>query len=482
MTTQAMATTYPVTQCTEASLRTAFNKAVNDGDLVVMETPLSCSTITLTEGALATSHNIYLFGPAYAPGAPAGVALTISGGGTDRVIKHTGTGTLAIYGLTIAAGYNGSTTPAGGCIYSAANVFLQNSTVSNCIVATSSASVTAKGGGVYTKGNLSLNGSTLYENVAEEGIAGARGGMGGGACVYGNLTISNSTISKNIVRDGVEGGNGGGARIVGNLTSVYSTVSGNQAIGSSVGGGLYLIGASNIKRSTISGNSAGEAGGGLITRPYSTTTIVESTISGNVTNTRGGGINASGPLTVRNSTIAFNESGVGNLEGSGGGIYFSSNTELLTLESSIVADNTGDDGIADDLAGNMLGVESTGYNNLIDASSIGIPGGASSIGPNVCPLLGPLADNGGPTLTHELVYNGTSGNNSPALGTGVDVGDAEWDQRGSININNFQRKRPAGTGVTDIGAFEVQSSTPGSTVPLQSNRIFVSGFESVCDH
>jgi hypothetical protein len=69
----------------------------------------------------------------------------------------------------------------------------------------------------------------------------------------------------------------------------------------------------------------------------------------------------------------------------------------------------------------------------------------------VCPLLGPLRDNGGPTRTHALYSR------SPAIDAGG--GTPNYDQRGS----GYARK--AGAGI-DIGAYEVQADV-----------VFTGGFE-----
>jgi hypothetical protein len=63
---------------------------------------------------------------------------------------------------------------------------------------------------------------------------------------------------------------------------------------------------------------------------------------------------------------------------------------------------------------------------------------------NTDPLLGPLADNGGPTLTHALLPG------SPALDAGVAVAGVTTDQRGI--------PRPQGS-APDIGAFESRGFT-----------------------
>ena len=80
---------------------------------------------------------------------------------------------------------------------------------------------------------------------------------------------------------------------------------------------------------------------------------------------------------------------------------------------------------------------------------------------DACPRLGPLADNGGPTLTHALPHD------SPAINHGDSASFPVNDQRGAGFPREF------GPGV-DIGAYEWQG-TP-------DDRLFVSGFESACDH
>jgi hypothetical protein len=67
-------------------------------------------------------------------------------------------------------------------------------------------------------------------------------------------------------------------------------------------------------------------------------------------------------------------------------------------------------------------------------------------------VLGPLANNGGPTLTHALLAG------SPAIDTGSNPLALSFDQRGS----GFARTAGA---QTDIGAFEVQGAGPPPPPP-----------------
>jgi hypothetical protein len=98
------------------------------------------------------------------------------------------------------------------------------------------------------------------------------------------------------------------------------------------------------------------------------------------------------------------------------------------LLDSIVAYNG-----ANNCAGTLT---SNGY-NLDSGSTCGFS--ATGDITDTDPLLGPLADNGGDTLTHALL------DGSPAIDQGICVAGITTDQRGE--------DRPKGT-TCDIGAFE----------------------------
>jgi hypothetical protein len=162
-----------------------------------------------------------------------------------------------------------------------------------------------------------------------------------------------------------------------------------------------------------------------------TLTVTNSTISGNSAIMIGGGIHNEGTLTVTNSTIS------GNDALSGGGIDHNHGT--LTLAHSILASNGRDCQARADFTTVIDG----GYNIVQDGSCISAPTSFEAD-----PLLGPLADNGGPTMTHALLPG------SPAIdaipqgisGCGTTIIN---DQRGVT--------RPQGS-ACDIGAYEVTPS------------------------
>ena len=273
---------------------------------------------------------------------------------------------------------------------------------------------------VTNAGIVTISGLTLTQGKADNG---------GGIDNNGTLTISNSTISGNSAF------NGGGIYTNGTLTISNSTIAGNSAAVN--GGGIINYGPLTISNSTISGNSANGSGGGISNYYYGGLTISNSTISGNsAVNGGGGGIYTDGTLTISNSTISGNSAAT-----EGGGIRnFSS--FFVGLRSTIVANNSAPSG--PDLNGNF-GVEYSLIKRRTGATLRESVAGSNRYG--LDPLLGPLADNGGPTLTHALLLG------SPAINRGSNYAPqplvpTAYDQRGLGYVRAVGR--------TDIGAFEVQ--------------------------
>lgn len=263
------------------------------------------------------------------------------------------------------------------------------------------------GGGIANKGTLTLENCVVSDNTANDGA---------GICNSGALTLINSTISNNtadgIGPPGYECGSGGGIKSErGTLTLVNSTVSGNQARAGKThsrgrGGGIH-IGCSCtavFTNSTISGNKAARDGGGVAI--MGTLQLVNCTISGNRAAREGGGVWVRGTLDYENTIIANNTGQGGNCVIGGPGDYRGKGT-IGTNSNNLV----GDDTCSPDYSGD--------------------------------PMLGPLADNGGPVQTQALLPG------SPAIDV-IPVGECtvSTDQRG--------RSRPLGA-ACDIGAFELQT-------------------------
>jgi hypothetical protein len=268
----------------------------------------------------------------------------------------------------------------------------------------------ADGGGINNQGTLTLTDSTVSGNTATGPYA-----YGGGIGSYGTLTLTNSTVSGNTA------GAGGGIWNKGTLTLTDSTVSDNSATGpfSHGGGGIWLEGTLTLINSTVSGNTA-DYGGGI---NGGTLTLINSTVSGNTADW-GGGIDG-GTLTLINSTVS------GNSAAGGGGIRNLWGT--VTLTNTLVDD--------DCQVSEGASIVSLGHNIESPGDTCGFDQATDRV--NVTPEqlnLGPLEDNGGPTMTHALGAGSVAIDVIPA-----DMCEMDEDQRGFPRDN-----------MCDVGAFEVQ--------------------------
>jgi hypothetical protein len=340
---------------------------------------------------------------------PGASIVTISGGDQVGVFHVLAGATATLTGLTIAHGNASVVGGSGGGILNEDGTL----TVSNCTVSNNLAYF---GGGIRNLGTTST------------------------------MTLINTTVTQNstFVPDNVNGSHGPGSGIdnaLGTLTIVNSTVSNN--IGGSSGGGVSNLGTLTITNSTLSGNAAVQGGGinnqGMLT-------VSNSTISGNNVVNHGGGIFNGANAVLTNCTISANSAN------QGGGVCFqpSRSPSTMAVSNTIIAGNTlsGNDASGPDVLGvNNNPFGSLGYNLI--GNTTGSTGWASTDLLNVNPLLGSLANNGGPTQTMALMVG------SPALGAGIVAfitnppfaGPPFTDQRGLPRIKN---------GTVDIGAFETQ--------------------------
>lgn len=278
--------------------------------------------------------------------------------------------------------------------------------------------------------------------------AGEEGGSGilnGG----GSLTLSDCVIRGNSATGDPGGGilNQGGTLVI-NRSTVMENVA-------AFGAGIYVAaGSVTVIDSTVGNNTSAASGGGIYTGALGTLIVSNSTLSSNVAGTGGGIYQGGGDGTVilNNSTVS------NNTAGEGGGIFADgSGNSAVTLRNSIVANNAAANN-PDCLSSVNSPIHSAGYN------LIGNPSGCLSTATvtdktHIDPLLGPLQDNGGPTLTHRLLLN------SPALDAGNPVGCRDQqnhllaaDQRGIVRPQSL---------ACDIGAVEIEGmsayfpSSPG---------------------
>jgi predicted outer membrane repeat protein len=441
MAIQAHAATITVTNTNDSgpgSLRQALANA-NNGDTINFSVS---GTITLTSGGLPVTKNVTISGPGADQLSIVGIQF--------QSVFFAGVKAATISGLTIRNGAvgidNGGMLTVRNCVISGNSVAgigngssltVVNSNVSDNlfgifnvtgelgVVTATILSTTVSGnsaGGVVASPHFF--GGRAYITIIDCTISGNFRTTGGGGIFATNtsLSVANSTISGNSTGSSGGGISVSGSGLVPGSSIVNSTISGNSAKTS--GGGIS--GGATVENSTISGNSAGMSGGGI----SGGATVVNSTISGNSAGTSGGGIYNNSSLDVTLSTIT------GNSAPSGGGIYNVGSVEVSNtiLNAGASGENIFNDGGK---------VTSYGYNLSSD------DGGGYLIGPgdqiNTDPLLGPLQDNGGPTLTHALLPG------SPA----IDAGDPDFtpppfnDQRGCPFARVFNDR-------IDVGSFETQ--------------------------
>ncbi|MEM9280793.1 MAG: choice-of-anchor Q domain-containing protein [Verrucomicrobiota bacterium] len=288
--------------------------------------------------------------------------------------------------------------------------------------------LSSRGGGIY-----SPTGAVTLINSA---VIGSRAYDSGGGIFTdsGAVTLANSAVSDNSVVGPGGGGNSGG-----------------------YGGGIFTeTGVITLTNSTISGNfagsgSSGYADGAGISAGLGGITLTNSTISGNIASgyyAYGGGINSGGGMiTLINSTLVNNSSG--GYYGYGGGINANTNGAELSLVNSIIAGNSVLSSGPDINSGIFLGVDYCLIGDDSNTSVGSAPGGNNIIGTSgspVDPLLGNLADNGGPTQTHALLVG------SPAIDQGSATG---LDQRGFPRLDDPATANAIGGNGSDIGAFEL---------------------------
>lgn len=285
-----------------------------------------------------------------------------------------------------------------------------------------------------------------------------------------SVIISDMTITKgNAVGPDVSGfGNatyGGGIHNVGNLQLLRACVTGNtSSLGS--GGGIYNRGTLNaVTECTISYNTAGQNGGGIFDEQDMT--IIRSAIYNNIAAGDGGGLQEAGTANLINTTIANNRAAgagggvndpggatlktynvtiAGNTAAVGGGIanvpFFGATWEL---RNTIVSGNSAPD--SPDISNGFGSQISRGFNLIKNTSGAAAGSFLPSDQLGVDPKLGPLQNNGGPTLTLALLPG------SPAIDKGSNsnlLPGMTTDQRVFM-----ARIVNGGTSATvDVGAYE----------------------------
>jgi uncharacterized repeat protein (TIGR01451 family)/CSLREA domain-containing protein len=391
----------PVWQLTNVTLE---NNSAARGGAINSDAPLALTNVAVT-----------------------GNAATEYGGGIGA--------TNSITASNVNISHNTSTNGPGGGIYfvpaSGAGIYV---TLTDVAISNNSAGA-GNGGGIVAGNSLRFDSFLFLTRVSVVNNV-AQGGAGGGIFGYhatGNfsdVTISGNTAS----------GHGGGLdNENGQFTVNRGVLSSNTTTGGN-GGGINNIGSTSLTNVTLNGNATSGSGGGI--NNGGSTSLTNVTMSGNTAGTTGGGVStALATLSAAFTNVTF--SGNGAAPSSGGAVF---NAGVTNVKNTIVANSP--------TGGNCAGpvrMTSQGDNLISDATcNLTSPGDRN----NTNPQLGPLADNGGATLTHALLPG------SPAIDAVIHNAcpPPATDQRGIT--------RPRGV-ACDIGAYEAPPQpTPTPTPTL----------------
>ena len=333
---------------------------------------------------------------------------------------HVDGGALSIDSLNLVNGgwtgvFESCADDEGGCGSGGAILVEGGSlSISGCSFTTNSA---IKGGSIFTEGvsTLNVSGSTFESNVSNQGGA-----------IYMNansdlLINSSQFLSNESVKVTAVNASGGAVYNGGNAEINGTTFQGNLAGG---GGAIFTTGSTHIDSSLFAGNWA--SGRAPAIQNYQGILEIEnSTFSGNIYASKFGSyrgviLNGGGWMTLNHITVT-------GTQGDYAGGISSFRGVTVQIDNSIIAEM----GAAYPCLFEVSDSEE-GSNNLV------LYGNCPGTIITGDPLLGPLADNGGPTLTHALPFNSPAIDviNEPCLAT---------DQRGVT--------RPDGD-ACDLGAYE----------------------------
>ena len=233
-----------------------------------------------------------------------------------------------------------------------------------------------------------------------------------------------------VTRGRVEGDGGGIANDYGTLTINTSTVSGNTSMCNA--GGISNTGTLTLINSTVSGNTdEGKApskeqpclGGGGVGNYLGTLMMTNCTVSGNI---YGGISNIMGTATVVSSTVSDNT--------------------VFDIRSIFEAVSTFTNSVVDgDCDADIVSILSNGYNIESPGNTCGFDQPTDQVSVSAEALaLGPLADNGGPTMTQAL------GAGSVAVDL-IPVEDCLDSDGEPLTTDQRSERRDS---MCDVGAFE----------------------------
>jgi hypothetical protein len=406
-------------------------------------------------GGAAIANDVFVLGGGVGEGGGIHNAgtLTVATSRVDSNIASGGAGTTLTHDPGVSEGANGTaggTASGGGISHRDGTLQISQATIQNNL------SLGGTGGAGGTGGTAPVG------ETAKTGGTGGAGGDARGGAVF--LAAPSAGINASLLaHNSVLAGSGGAGGTGGGISGVFGGKGGTGGIGGFAGGGAVHdeAGALNVTNSTMAGNtifggnggaagsgapcnpslnspgaggnggSAGSSLGAAVYSGFGTMTIIHGTIASNAA---AAGVAAPGaPGISACSGQPDSAAGAAGASGTANAAIFTSPGRQTILVATIVAYNQ----VPSQIVGPLTDT-GFGYNIFSDAS--GAADSTSLL--NTDPLLGPLSDNGGPTLTMPLLPG------SPAIDTippEAAIFSPSSDQRGVA--------RPQGTNF-DVGAFE----------------------------
>lgn len=424
------------------AIRAANNNAAVDAcpagsnaarDVIVVKAGVHSVSLTAGVGEdLGVTGDLDVRGPVYILGAGSKYSIVQGSavGALDRLIHIQDLADdVVIEGVTLKGGAATTGTKRGGVLWNQElgpnDVELRDVSLEGGFA--------ASGGDVFNEGVLTIREGRIVDGRTE--VAAGLGNHGGGIASLGTssiLRIEDSEIRGNQAEE-----DGGGIWTSGGSFFLYrSHVTTNVAGGA--GGGLFVASpAFDVQYDDFTNNRAATGGGVQIAEQGE---IQRCAIVANQATIRGGGVYDGFGGFVRYSTIAQNlaPQGAGAYtdatqtlldadtiaENQGGGVF---NQRGAFLENVIVANNIG---------GNCTGTPPNfgafNFERGISCGFAATPTGPNF--PNTDPLLGPLADNGGPTLSMALQAG------SPAID--VVTSEIRTNCQNMLDQRGYPRGRP----------------------------------------
>ncbi len=384
------------------TLRAAIQEANQNASADLIELPAGTYTLTIAgNDATAAMGDLDIRNPVSIVGAGADVTI-IDAAGLDRVFEIpfvTGTFQVVLDSVTIR----------GGAITNAAGAGIHHA----------------------DDGTLILLSVTITDNH----VTGSTSGDIGGALVVsggGVVTILDSLLSDN------SADRGGAIFSNSTLTVQDSTITGNQA---RVGAAIESYGTTEIERSTIWNNES--TNGAIIDVADDATSIRNSTITMNTSPSAAILISGADALGIERSTLFDNET-YGTIRAVTG------NTEMI---GSVIAGSIGVEEC--DADGGTFALPDY---NFDDDGTCSVASSTSITAAD--PNLGPLADNGGPTLTRVPLFG------SPL----IDAAEASPDCGGTDQRGSPRPVDATGdpTARCDIGAVELAPEPTSAALAIAS--------------